>query len=410
MDTFRKRPRKQLWEIPKMFHCAVTGTCLSLEETLKIFRKTGIKIPSGERDYEIHVAAVNASSSKNAISRKMNSFLEEKFIFSIKAFDKADCEDDIMKLWDESLEKGNAAGAFWALMTHPSVSQKNIDRAFGDIHILSHLNGSANRAGIRETEKLRKRVTILTEENEKYKSRLQEIKAIQRNSEEKDRIINRLREDLKKSEIKNRNLTKGLEIEELRGEIMRLTEKYSDLLDTAGKLTRAINGNENIISALRAENSRLSEEISSKDEELLAIEESISAMLERGNISCSGCGKDEQTRINLCGKCILYVGGKPSVVNRCREMVEQYGGRFIHHDGGKEENMSRLPAILHRADVVFCPLDCVSHNASLFVKKMSMRHSKPFMFLKSSGLSSFLKGVKEVNSANSHHDSEKICC
>jgi hypothetical protein len=42
----------------------------------------------------------------------------------------------------------------------------------------------------------------------------------------------------------------------------------------------------------------------------------------------------------------------------------------------------------------------VSHNACLSVKKMSQRHQKPFLLLKSSGLSSFLKGVNDISKNN----------
>ncbi len=71
---------------------------------------------------------------------------------------------------------------------------------------------------------------------------------------------------------------------------------------------------------------------------------------------------------NLCGKCILYVGGRTNLIRHYRSLVEKYGGQFLHHDGGVETSSKKLQKILPKADAVLFPVDCVSHEASLFVK------------------------------------------
>jgi hypothetical protein len=38
-------------------------------------------------------------------------------------------------------------------------------------------------------------------------------------------------------------------------------------------------------------------------------------------------------------------------------------GRFLHHDGRNELDHHKLRASLPNADVVFCPVDCVSDDA-----------------------------------------------
>jgi len=50
-------------------------------------------------------------------------------------------------------------------------------------------------------------------------------------------------------------------------------------------------------------------------------------------------------------------------------VVERAGGQFVHHDGGLEDGESRLWRALGSADVVICPVDCVSHNACLLAKQ-----------------------------------------
>ena len=46
-----------------------------------------------------------------------------------------------------------------------------------------------------------------------------------------------------------------------------------------------------------------------------------------------------------------------------------------------------------------CPVDCVSHGACLFARKLCKRTAKPFVPLRSAGLSSFVTGIHRVAAA-----------
>ena len=76
--------------------------------------------------------------------------------------------------------------------------------------------------------------------------------------------------------------------------------------------------------------------------------------------------------------------------------MEQCGGRFLHHDGGKEASRTLLPKMLTTADAVLCPIDCVSHDACNCDQKMCKRFQKPFVLMRSAGLSSLAKGLSEI--------------
>lgn len=396
METFQKTPRKKLWEISPFYHCSVAGTCLSLDETRKILRKCGIPIPLYIRDYEIHGFAVTMSASKNEVSKKMHGFIEQKYGYYVKIFSEADDEAAIMSLWEDFLGQGNVAGAYWALMTHPSVSQENRDMAFGDVHMLSHINGASNRANIRDVEELKKKNEELGYTDKKNSALISEMRSRIKFLEENIELINRLRVDLKKAQDELLVLKSREDYLALKENEAKLIHECSRLSGINMEFETSLKTSEENIRRLSSENEKLRMESELKDEELVAMENNFISLLQRDPARCSECGLNNGG-IDLCGKCILYVGGRPSVVNRCREMVEFYGGRFIHHDGGREESLSRLPDVFYRADFIFCPLDCVSHNACLSVKKMSQRHQKPFMLLKSSGLSSFLKGVTDIS-------------
>ncbi|MBN2039795.1 MAG: DUF2325 domain-containing protein [Spirochaetes bacterium] len=396
MNIFKKNPRKKIWETQKTFHCSITGTCLSLNEIKKIFRKHDVILNRDYRDYEIHGLAVNVTSIRNEVSKSMNNFLDSKYTSVIRIFSSADNESGLIQLWEEFKEEGNIAGAYWALMTHPSVSQENLYIAFGEIHMLSHLNGSSNREHIRDIADLKKQNNILNETNKEYKARFFDLETHLRKSKENAIKAKLLSIDLDKAREEIDHLRNNNDIARLREENLRLNDNCLKSEEEIKKLTKlSINSREKI-NELSSEIDFLREDLASKEQEIKTIEKKVFALITGKKIFCNGCMLNEENRINLCGKCILYVGGRPSVVTRCREMVKLFGGEFIHHDGGIEENISRLPSIFKRADLVFCPLDCVSHEASLFVKKLSRQHQKTSVFMKSSGFSTFLKQMSDI--------------
>jgi hypothetical protein len=133
--------------------------------------------------------------------------------------------------------------------------------------------------------------------------------------------------------------------------------------------------------------------------ELRAEREALEATLEGLLPSdCSTCTDREGcfTDINLSGRCILYVGGRARQCGRFRALVERQNGRFIHHDGGLHDGRLRLGSILPQADVVLCPLDCVSHDAASRVKQFCKRHGKRLVLLPRSSLAAFTRGLNEL--------------
>ena len=68
---------------------------------------------------------------------------------SVNQFAKADTEDSLRGLWRAAVARGEIPGAYWATLTHSQATQALVREAFGEVHMLSHLVGSANRADIR---------------------------------------------------------------------------------------------------------------------------------------------------------------------------------------------------------------------------------------------------------------------
>ncbi|MBK3775493.1 DUF2325 domain-containing protein [Azospirillum brasilense] len=94
---------------------------------------------------------------------------------------------------------------------------------------------------------------------------------------------------------------------------------------------------------------------------------------------------------DLGGRAILYVGGRTKSLPHLRAAVETRNGCLLHHDGGFEQTTRCLEGLVERADVVVCPIDCVSHDACLRVKGLCRRMGKPFVPMRSAGATSFAR-------------------
>ena len=105
--------------------------------------------------------------------------------------------------------------------------------------------------------------------------------------------------------------------------------------------------------------------------------------------NCSG-----QTHAPL--KSFLYVGGRDCQVAHLREIASAHGAQMYHHDGGLREAVSRIDTVLPSVDCVFCPIDCISHDACLRVKTGCKKHGKRFIPLRNGSKSSLQRALEDM--------------
>ncbi|WP_167506083.1 DUF2325 domain-containing protein [Desulfosediminicola flagellatus] len=147
---------------------------------------------------------------------------------------------------------------------------------------------------------------------------------------------------------------------------------------------------------------RLQNDNERKDQQIQRLKE---ALLRKGESDCQNCSDKDSPECpgeDLCGKRILYVGGMHKMVQHYRKIIEERGGEFMHHDGGKEIAKSRLPGMIYQADAVVCPIDCVSHDACLSVKKYCKQSQKPYLMMRGSGLSSLTRELEKFSELKLH--------
>ena len=102
-------------------------------------------------------------------------------------------------------------------------------------------------------------------------------------------------------------------------------------------------------------------------------------------------------RSKLDGRSFLYVGGRDCQVAHLLEIASSFGAELIHHDGGLREAVSRIDTVLPSVECVFCPIDCISHDACLRVKTGCKKTGTSFIPLRNGSKSSFERAMQELS-------------
>ena len=385
--------RRKLWELERSLSCPVVGNCLTIEELQKPGRQCNLDVPGLTTDYYIHRYFVQEANAQGLVSRKMHKFLDRKYANTIKRFAKAKTGDEIEQLWQESSVRGDLTGPFWALATHPYASADLLDRVYGEIHMLSHLVSRTSRSVIRQVRDQEKVIQEQRESHQRERQRMQE--RLDEKSDECNQLLEELRQ-FRGRGLGDQNAVAKMEVTigHLQAQLestLRIAEKNAE---RATRLEFQRKDQKREIEALEQKNGEQSSSLERMTEELNLAELSIvRAEQQESPAACSGCDGES---MSLCGRCVLYVGGRSGIKQHYREVVEKNHGNFIHHDGGQEDSCKRLHGDVLRADAVFCPVDCVSHTAALSIKALCKRHGKQLVMLRSSGLTSLVKGLQEI--------------
>src|SRR5215469_8331594 len=145
--------RTKLWEFNTNLHCSIIGTCLSTAELRQLLKKLGLAPPDSS-DHDLHGTAVTLAARHDKAAKLLNKALDERHRIAIHQFTKVHTEEEVRSLWCDSVKRGEIPGAYWATLTHPATTRTVICDAFGEVHMLSHLVGAANRADVRRLRQL----------------------------------------------------------------------------------------------------------------------------------------------------------------------------------------------------------------------------------------------------------------
>ncbi|MCG8608893.1 MAG: hypothetical protein MI864_00015, partial [Pseudomonadales bacterium] len=352
------KKRAKLWQLNRMYHCSVIGTCATLVELRQIARKYRIECDGPVTDYMLHCTFVSSAQEQSAPIRHLNKLLDKKYSRQIRLFARADSEEALKTLWRKAVQDGNIAGAYWSLITHPLCSEALFQPVFGEVHMLSHLSGASIRTDLREMATLRKNLNEKTDENAQYVCRLQEriadLEGEIRSLQEEVLQARVLKADLSAANARVANLESHSRVTQLEAVSENLAENLFTTSERMRTLEQKFQQSELQRIAADEERCRLQIVVKEKDGELSILEDVLADWLrsEPGN-PCSGQGQRGCPFKDLNGQRILYVGGRSGQYPSLRALVEKNNGELMCHDGGLEESRLHLNAVLSRADVVF---------------------------------------------------------
>ncbi|WP_213959104.1 DUF2325 domain-containing protein [Variovorax sp. dw_954] len=371
------RGRSRVQQLNPHVHCSVIGTCLSTAELRKIVAKHGHIDAARASDVEIHHEGVSIAS-QTAGGKALSKALDKRHEAVIRSFEKAKDADALEALWQQALQGGAIAGAYWALMSHRHVTAELRQRAFGDVHMLSHLVGAANRADIRRLATLEQECADWREQSERLQARIAEL--LQENQQ--------LRLDveglkMESSVARVRPAEPPGDVESLQRELS-VERQFSALqmqrCDTAEQQQAASAASEE---RLRAELEGARRHIDMLGRELHGAEAHLQAL------AAPEHDTSESLRLAIQGRRVLYVGGRPSSTPAIRKLVTDSGGEFVHHDGGLEDRKGLLASALAGAHLVAFPVDCVDHDSAGNLKRLCTRHEVPFLPLRTASVTCF---------------------
>ncbi len=367
--------RARIWEFNTNLHCSIIGTCLSTSELRQVLRKLDLA-PAEATDHELHGTAVSLAGRHDIAAKLLNKALDHRHKLAVSQFAKADSESEVLTLWRDAVKRGDIPGAYWATLTHPATTRAIISEAFGEVHMLSHLVGAANRADIR-------RLCLLEAEKAELEAKLERQQDV---VVSRDSRIRELSEALSQRAASDETAGDPAEDAAMLRQLVvdlerRLAAETRRRITLEERLTTA----QTTISDERSARAKAESECETLRAELRAVETTLSPVSDTA---------EPAPEVRLDSMALLYVGGRPNQVCHLRAAAERLGAAFLHHDGGIENHPTLLRGLASRADLVLFPVDCISHEAALAIKSLCQQAGKRFIPLRSASVTAMVAALQ----------------
>lgn len=369
--------RLELWEVRNGAHCSVIGTCLCPADVKAVLRKAKLQREQGAAEYEVHGFLVNEAARQGPVGRIIDAYLDKKYAGAIRQSLRLVGADAILAYWQDALRRGAIAGPYWALSTLPDLPHALGTRIFGDVHMLGHFMAGASREQQAALWAAEQRNEALAQRLAKVRARAAERELAQ------SATIDVLERELA--------MARTLATAAARPAATSASSPAAEtrLARRLAKQGRRLAGLREEVARLQASNDSLRAALAARDR-LPPLPARLADLARH-----QPPGRPAACRVAML-RSLLYVGGRPSALPHLRADAARIDARLLHHDGGIEQNVTRLDELVPQVDVVFCPVDCVSHGASLRARALCRRYAKPFVPLRSASASCFRRGIDEL--------------
>lgn len=356
--------RRLLWELDGECHGPLLGSCWSAPQ----LRQLSDKLFGGHSsldDFELHAATVAQCATRNKLSLALQRQLDRDAAPWLRRAAAAATPDALHTLWTEALDGGEVGPALWAVWGDARCDEALRARLHKDLYLLQHARIATWTADKADRHTLQAEMQALCAEQR----RLQQRQARWRSEALAERDA--LRTQLARSREHAAALQAQLD------RLRQAAPVPAELPAGRAALVQQV-------AALTLQLARLQR----ADEAPAAPPPSVARVAADRAMPAVPLSPDA-----LRATRVLCVGGRSGHVPLYREFVERHGGRFVHHDGGVEDNPHRLDAQLAAADLVVCQAGCLNHNAYSRVKDHCKRSGKPCVYLDKPGAGSFERAL-----------------
>lgn len=374
--------RRRLWEFENHAFCPVIGVCLPMGALRRLVNKV-LGGNTVALDYDLHCGVITECKQRSALSKAVQRELDQRFVLPLRQ--SALCKTtEALAVWWKTQADLELGGALWATLTHARCTPELENQVLAEVHMMQHQVGVARRVDVLRFEALLDENTTLTRELALAQQRCtrlaeeqaralgeQQVQMMQLRAQliARQSLVVALREDLQTLETAAPDLRS-------RVELARTTQQQTETIHTLERaLLLAQQDKERRTRQLELQSAALTRQ------ELNPVASPAPALPQR-----------------LDDRSVLCVGGRPASVPLYRHIVEGTGGRFLHHDGGDEESVTRLDATLAAADLVICQTGCISHNAYWRVKDYCKRTGKQCVFVENPGTACLKRALSTLQS------------
>lgn len=366
--------RRRLWELGSHAHCPVVGVCVPLERVRVLARKL-LVLQGDEDDYTLHCSLVTAAARRNAVAEALQKDLEQRFSLDVRGAAQAKCRDSLMAWWrGRAARSEGIAGALWATLTHARCDDWLEMRVLGQVHMLQHQVGAAQRVDLAAHRELAAEHRALAREYADVQQRVSTWsleRAREQQAWEQERLQLRAAQIGLQTQLAQaqEQLQHWLAARPDLPERLQLRERLAEQLERNQTLQRELN--------------RLVARAVPEAAEPLSVVAEVQA-------------PPAAAPAALVHRVVLCVGGRGGSVPQYRQAVEGCGAQFLHHDGGSEHKPAQLEPQLAAADLVICQTGCISHDAYWRVKDHCKRHGKRCVFVETPSRSAFERALAQA--------------
>ena len=381
-DTIESSGRTRFGSMDPHLHCSVIGTCLSTAELRKAMAR--FIVVEGASDLDVHHEAVRLAQ-RNDVAHALNKLLDRKHDAIVQRFARVREPARLESLWQEAVRSGEVPGAYWAVLTHRRATGDLRQQVFGDVHMLSHLVGAANRADIRRLVAIEQENSELQQRNLRQQVRIDEL------VQERDRGFADGERQRARAEDLELALSRATAADAAGGEAPQ-----QDLAGVIAVQAQRREAAEAKAQSLELEVERLCRELERTHEHIATLSQELAVA--EGELRRSNDTGDATSSpfANLAGRRLLYVGGRPSSSAAIRDFVLRHGAEYQRHDGGIEDRKGLLASAIAWSDLVVFPVDCIDHDSALQLKRHCNHQGTPWLPLRNASVTSLATALASL--------------